>query len=112
MTDEQSPPELTRQWTDENWSNWRSRIEADEEHMFKEQDLAVLAYVLDLAAGLTDQMRREMLGEEHGWPWGSTAKGLHKRRLMVSSALRGADWRKDWRTPLGRAVSRVLEESK
>lgn len=94
--------------TDEHW---RKIFEGDLIATLFVRSRAALLAVLDRIAGeLSEQMRRELAGEEHGWPSGSTAKALRRRGLMTeqrkSSAL---DWRTEWRTPLGRAV---LERSK
>lgn len=73
---------------------------------YTEEGCRALLAVLDRIAGeLTEQMRRELAGEEHGWPSGSTSKALRRRGLMTEQRkLSALDWRTEWRTPLGRAV--------
>jgi hypothetical protein len=72
---------------------------------------ALLAYRDRVAAGLSEQMRRELLGEEHGCPWGSTAKALRDRVLARRKGPTD-DHRTDWRTDFGREIARVLAETK
>ncbi|MCH9637701.1 MAG: hypothetical protein K0U16_07140 [Gammaproteobacteria bacterium] len=65
----------------------------------------VLQHVVKLREGLTDEMRRYLRGQgDRAEPYGSTAVGLIKRKLMIRwpTPPRGSDWR----TPLGRAVAR------
>ncbi len=93
---------LARKLTDDDWLI----VEATG---VRATDLALLAYVRDLAAGLVEPEREVLAGSGDWGPTASFACAGHFRGKGLHAWVTEGDGKRSSTTALGRAVLRVLE---